>query len=288
MLSNSAKIAVVTDSTSDLSEEQLKANGIRLLPLKVIYKDREFIDRQEIQPEQVYENFAREIPKTSMPSPGEAVKLFQKLADEGFTDVISIHISSALSGTVQMMKTVAKQMKDVINIEVIDSKSVSIGSGFLALEAKRLVGEGRSFSDIVEQIQALQKKVKVFFVVKTLEYLKKGGRIGCVSSTIGEILNVKPIISVNEEGVYYSYQNVRGRKRSLDKLVEIVKDYAKDKKISLAILHGDALEEAQSIRERLKLPNIELKLFGQIGPVIAVHAGPGVVGVSFFEQVGDK
>lgn len=278
------KIAVVTDSTSDLSKQQIKELNIKLLPLKVIYSDRQYIDRVTIQPEEVCANFDKEIPTTSMPSPGEAVELFKQLASEGYTDVISIHISSGLSGTYQMIKAVAQQVKDIINVEVVDSKALSLGLGFLVLEAQKLVDSGKSFEEVVTRVRELQQKGKVFFVVKTLEYLRKGGRIGYVAGTIGEMLNVKPIISINEEGKYYTYQKVRGRKKSLDKLVEIIKEYAAGKNIRAAVMHADTEEEAQYVKEKLTQPNIDIIGFGQISPVMVVHSGPGLLGVAFYKE----
>lgn len=276
------RIAIVTDSTSDLSEELLRENNIRLLPLKVVYNDRQYIDRVEIQPQEVYENFDKEIPKTSMPSPGETAALYRSLAEEGYTDVLSVHISSGLSGTYQMARAVAQQLKDVINIEVIDSKALSWGLGFLAVEAANMVKSGVSFDELVDKINTMQRNIKVFFVVKTLEYLRKGGRIGYVAGTIGEMLNVKPIVSINEEGKYFTYEKVRGRKRSLDRLVEIVQSYAEGKKIKAALVHGGALEEAKGVLEKLKHPNIDVTAFGQIGPVLVVHTGPGLLGIAFY------
>lgn len=282
------KVAIVTDSTCDISKEEFKKYGINLLPLKVVYNDRQYMDRVEIEPQEVYDSMKNETPKTSMPSPGEAVNLFEKLAKEGFTDVIAIHISSGLSGTYQMVKTVARQMKNIINIEVIDSKALSLGLGFLVLEARRQIEEGIDFEEVVKRLRGLQKKVKVFFVVKTLEYLRKGGRIGYVAGTIGEMLNVKPIISINEEGKYYTYDKVRGRKRSLNKLVEIVREYAEGKKLKLAVMHADALEEAKSVAKKLQLPNLDLVGVGEISPAMVVHAGPGLVGVAFYEENKQK
>lgn len=284
MSNKQRKIAIVTDSTSDLTEEQLKEHDIRLLPLKVVYSDRQYIDRLEIQPHEIYERLEQEIPTTSMPSPGEAMALYRSLADEGYTDVLSVHISSGLSGTCQMARAVAKQLKDIINVEVIDSKALSWGVGVLATEAAKLVKAGVSFETLVDKINALQKEIKVFFVVKTLEYLRKGGRIGYVAGTIGEMLNVKPIVSINEEGKYYTYEKVRGRKRSVDRLAEIVLEFAKGKNIKAAVMHGNTPEEAKRVLEKLRLPNIEICAFGELGPVMAVHAGPGLLGVAFYAE----
>ncbi|MEG6616562.1 DegV family protein [Peptococcaceae bacterium 1198_IL3148] len=282
---NKQKIAVVTDSTGDLSEQQIKEYDIKLLPLKVVYSDRQYIDRVTIQPDEVYASFEKEIPTTSMPSPGEARAMFEQLAQEGFTDVISIHISSGLSGTYQMVKAVAQQMKDKINIEVVDSKALSLGLGFLVLEAQSMISSDRSFEEVVTRVRQLQQRIKVFFVVKTLEFLRKGGRIGYVAGTIGEMLNVKPIISINEEGKYYTYQKVRGRKKSLDMLVQIIKEQAAGKNIIAAVMHGDAEEEARGVKEKLTSPNIDIRGFGQISPVMGVHAGPGLIGVAFYEAM---
>lgn len=282
------KIAIVTDSTCDLSDEQLKEHEVNLLSLRVVYKDREYIDRLEIKPEEVFESFSREVPTTSLPSPGETEGLFRKLAQEGYTDIISIHISSGLSGTFQMVKSVAQQMKDVVNIEVMDSKSISIGTGLMVLEAQRLVRAGLNLKEIMDKLTALKDVVKVYFVPQTLEYLIKGGRIGYVQGRIGQILDVKPIVTVNQEGKYVTHQKVRGRKRSLDQMVEIAKNHAEGKKIKLGLLHGNTYDEAKAMIDKLTLPNIDVARFGQIGPVIAVHTGPGVIGMAFYDEAYHK
>ncbi|WP_034639677.1 DegV family protein [Desulfofalx alkaliphila] len=288
MSNTGRKIAVVTDSTCDLSDEQIKDNDIKLLSLKVVYKDRQYIDRLEIKPEDVFAGFAKEIPKTSMPSPGEVENLYRKLADQGYTDIISIHISSGLSGTYQMVKAVGQQLKDLINVEAVDSKTISIGSGLIVLEASRLVQAGMGLKEVMQKISKLKEEIKLFFVPETLEYLIKGGRIGYVKGRIGEILNVKPIVSVNDEGKYYTYQNVRGRRRSLAAMVEIAKEYAAERRVKLALLHGNALQEAKEMVDKLNLPNIDIVRFDQIGPVIAVHTGPGVIGLAFYDEDYDK
>lgn len=273
------KIAVITDSTCDLEETQLRELNIHVLPLKVIYHDGEYTDRVDITPEEVYRNLHREIPKTSMPSPGEVHSLFSRLKQEGVTNIISIHISGGLSGTAQMIGNIAAQFPDLA-VKVLDSKSLSMGVGFPVLEAARAVKSGQTFEQVVALTEKVIRRVKTLFVVGTLEYLIKGGRIGYISGTIGELLNIKPIVSINDEGKYFTLERARGRKKSLERLYEIVRDEVSAQVTRIAVCHGDAETEARALLDKLKeLPNIRAEFFGQIGPVMGVHSGPGLVGV---------
>ncbi len=277
------KIAIVTDSTCDLDQEFIREKGIFILPLKVIYPDKEYLDRVDIQPTEIYSRFPNEIPKTSMPSFGEIIELFKQLKDTGYNKVLSLHVSSGLSGTFEAVKAAAQQISDM-DIQVIDSKALSLGLGFLVNQATRLKEAGCIFDEMVHTIKKAQQEIKVFFVVKTLEYLRKGGRIGLIEGALGDLLNVKPIVSINEEGKYYTYAKVRGRKRSLEEMIDIVKGYIGTKTVNLAVMHGDAEEEATEVKEALTSHldgQVKEVFFGQLGPSMVVHAGPGLIGVSF-------
>lgn len=279
------KIAIVTDSTSDIKREDLDKYGIRALPLKVIYKDRQYHDRVDITPSEVYESMKDEIPTTSMPSPQEIEDLYNEIKEEGYTHIISIHISSGLSATYSNCKMVADQMED-IEVEVVDSKMLSMGLGRLVLHAKDLVAaEEFTFDEIVKKVEAKREKIEIFFVVETLKYLKKGGRIGKVSGTIGELLNVKPIISIDDDGEYYTFTKVRGRKKSLDKMYSIIKDRLKDgKEYCLDIMNAAAPDEADKLLNKFKdVPSIKEVFLGEISPVMVVHAGPGLLGLVITE-----
>ena len=247
------KIAIVTDSTSDLKSTELKNLEIESLPLKVIYDNKQFHDRVDIQPQEVYEKLDEEIPTTSMPSPKEIKETYLNLKDKGYTHIISIHISSGLSATYNNCKMVAEQMEG-INIEVIDSKMLSKGLGRLVLYAKELVDAGQyDFEKIIDKIEAKKEKIEVFFVVKTLKYLKEGGRIGKVAGTIAQLLNIKPIISIDDDGEYFTFDKVRGRNRSLKKIFSIVKDRLKeDKNYLLDVVNAAAEEEAKKLKNKFQ------------------------------------
>lgn len=273
------KIAIVTDSSCDLPDDIIKQYGIRFLSLRIIYSDAEYRDRVEISPEEIYDHFEVEIPKSSLPSPDDAIKLFKELEEEGYTHVLVVTISSGLSGTNNMLKIIASEFENM-TIEVIDSKSLSLGLGLPVLEAAKELDNSMDFNSMVEKVKTAIERTRGYFVVGTLEYLRKGGRIGKVEGTIGDLLQIKPVISINNEGIYYTYKKVRGRKKSIKELYDIVSEKAKEKWIRVAVVHGNAFDEAMGLLENIKtLENVKETFFGQISPVMAVHAGPGLIGV---------
>lgn len=275
------KVAIITDSTSDLDKEVVEKYNINVLPLKVIYSEQEeYLDRVNIEPQEIYDRMPGEVPSTSLPSPASIISLFKKLEEEGFTHIISIHISSGLSGTYNAVRTVARDFKNMV-IEVIDSKALSLGLGIPVVEAAKTYESTMSFEAALKKAKDIISNTEIYFVVGTLDYLKKGGRIGYVAGTIGEIMQIKPIISINEEGKYYTYDKIRGRKKSLQRLFEINKEIIKAKnKNTIAVMHGGAPEESRELLEKTKdLTQIVKTYTGQVGPVIGVHTGPGLIGI---------
>lgn len=279
------KIAIVTDSTSDLLDEVVKEYDIKILSLKVVYSDvEEYRDRVEITPEDIYKRFDKDIPTTSLPSPEDTMNLFTELEKEGYTHVIVTTISTGLSGTLNMIRNVAEDFKNMV-FEIIDSKALTMGLGFPVLEGAKELKKSNDFDKTVQKIKDTINNTKVYFVVNTLEYLKKGGRIGKVEGTIGELLNIKPIISINENGIYYTLKKVRGRKKSIQDIYNLVKEKASDKIVNIAVAHGNAYEEAYDLLEKIKeLKNVKDTVFTQISPVMVVHTGPGLIGVVISEH----
>lgn len=278
-----AKIAIVSDSTSDLTPDTIEKYNIRILPLRVIYTNGEYKDRVDITPEEIYARFKDEIPSTSLPSPQDTVELFDQLKREGYTHVVVVTISSGISGTMNMIRNVADSYEGLI-FEIIDSKSLTMGAGFSIIEGAKELKATNDFEKTIKRIKEVLRKTKVYYVVQTLEYLRKGGRIGKVEGTLGELLSIKPIISINEDGVYYSYKKVRGRSRSIDELFEIIREKAKETLLNIAVAHGDAYDEAFGLLKRVKeLNNIRETVFTQISPVLVVHTGPGLIGIVISE-----
>lgn len=272
------KIAIVTDSTSDIPKEIVEQYDIQVVPLRILYKDQEYRDQVDITSEEVYSRLSTEVPSTSLPSPVEVLALFERLKKEGFTHVLAIHISSGLSGTGQLIENLSHQVEDLV-IKVVDSKNISMGLGYTVIEAARKLAQNASFDAVVTHVQETLTQIRVYFVLETLEYLTKGGRIGKVAGTLGQILNLKPIITVNEEGVYTTHAKVRGRKKSVDRLFETIKDHLSKPMHNVAVCHGAALEEAQELKDRIKkLGNVGEVIMSHVSPVIGVHTGPGTLG----------
>lgn len=275
------KIAILADSGSDVPQDFCEAHDVFTLPLKVIYPDREYTDKVDITSEDVIARMPQEIPKTSLPDGASIVVCFDEIKAAGYEQVIAVTISSGLSGTFNMVRMMAKDY-DGLEIFVLDTKNIGIASGLQAIRAVELVDSGLEFAAICQILENEVLKNKVFFNVATLEYLQKGGRIGLVTAIFGTALKLNPIISCNEEGVYYTVAKSRGRKKSLAKSLELVKDFAgSSKKYRLAVAHAGAKEEAQAMMERLTtlLPNAVERYFGEISPALVVHTGPGLLGV---------
>lgn len=168
---------------------------------------------------------------------------------------------------------------------VYDSRSLTLGTGAIILQCAEMIARGKKFDAIIKQLPSIKDRIKVYYVLDTLNYLIKGGRIGKVSGTLGEILNIKPIISINEEGVYYNYAKVRGRKQSISKLIDIASQSLAESKAKIWILQGGALEEGKILYETVsKLPNITDISFGDISPVLGVHTGPGLLGIVIMKE----
>lgn len=278
------KIAIITDSSCDLSKEIIEKYNIFMLSLRVIYKDREYLDRVEIFPQEVYDKLSEEIPTTSLPSLNDMEEMYSKIESEGYTHIIAITLSSGLSGTFNALKLVSQNHTNIIT-SLYDSKVLSLGLGLIVEECANLLAQGKSFEETVSLLPDFQKRMGMYYVLETLEYLKKGGRIGLVAATLGEMLKIKPIISINDQGKYYTYDKVRGRKQSISKLMDIAMKTLKDIKAKIYILQGDALDEAQAMAEIFKsIPNVVSLSVGDISPALVVHTGPGLLGIIVLKE----
>ncbi|WP_294181730.1 DegV family protein [uncultured Clostridium sp.] len=280
------KIALITDSTSDIPKDIVDKYNVNVLHYRVIYKDREFIDGINVDSKYIYDNLDREIPTSSLPPMDEMETLFSNLQKEEYTHAIAITLSGGLTGIFNGIKLVSENYPG-IKTYIYDSKSISAGETMLVEECAKLIEKGVSFDEIVNRLPSLRKRLHLYFVVGTLEYLKRGGRIGKIAGSIAELLNIKPIVAVDvNDGKYYTYDKVRGRKRSLNRLIKIANDILRTKKCRMAVMHGCALEDSKKIFDVIKKnSNVVSATFGgNISPVSGVHSGPGLVGLVLFEE----
>ena len=274
------KIALITDSACDLDLNTLRENNINLLPLRIIYSNGDYRDRIDISPQEVYDNLEKEVPKTSLPSAKETEEVLNRLEEEGYTHVICISISSGLSGSFNAIRLALEDHPKLTSF-VYDSKILAYPQGEIVLEVAKLIKEGKSYEEIIKEIPEIRKRVIGYFTINTLEYLKRGGRIGRLAGTVGELLNLKPIITTDEDGVYYNVAKVRGRKQSLSKMTELLKGYLAKSKCEIAVLHAGCEDEAIKYMNSLKdLTNVISIKIAEISPALGIHGGPGLIGFS--------
>lgn len=277
---NQEKIAVLVDSGTDVPNEITSKTGVYTIPLQIIYKDHVYKDKVDISPEEVYQRLTTEIPSTSLPDGAEILSVLEQIKADGYEKIIAVTISSGLSGTYNVLRLLADETS--LEMSVLDTKNIGIGAGLQAIHAYELIQRGLPFSEIMQTLKREVPKTTLYFNVATLEYLQKGGRIGLVSSIVGTALRLNPTISCNEEGIYYTVAKTRGRKKSLENLIKLLKkDIGSHTRYRIAVAHGDALEEGEWVRSLVKetFPDATEVLFGTISPALVVHTGPGLVGL---------
>lgn len=275
------KIAILVDSGTDTPQELLDQDHVFMIPLKIIYKDREYTDKVDITADEILARLPVEIPSTSLPEGEQIMSIFEKIREAGYQKVLAVTISSGLSGTYNAVRLLAEQFSD-LDTFVLDTKNIGIAAGLQAIRANELIESGMKWQELIVELEKEVLNNKVFFNVATLEYLKKGGRIGLVSAIIGNALKIQPIISCNDEGVYYTVGKARNRKKSLEKTLKYVKDFVGNHTdFRLAVAHGDALADAEWMKKQLKteFPQVKEILFGEISPALVVHTGPGLLGI---------
>ena len=276
------KIAIITDSGTDVPKKYVDKYNMYVVPLIVNYNNKSYKDVIDIDIDTICDRLKEEIPTTSLPSIDDIMETFEKVISDGYDKAIVITISSGLSGTYNAMRIASESFEGRLETMLIDTKNIDIGSGFSAIRAGELIEQGCSFEEIKEKLDDAIKNTKVYFCVKTLEYLRKGGRIGLVASVVGTALDLKTVISCNEEGVYYVVSKARGRKKSLKKALNEAIDYSKKyNKYNVAVVNVQAEDEAKEIENSIKkeFPNVENVFIGSISPTLAVHTGPGLIGV---------
>lgn len=275
-----AGVHIVTDSACDLTDDEAVENGVTIVPLSIRFGDEEYVDRVELSVDDFYSKMATSssLPETAAPSPGAFEKAFRDAADSGAEAVVCIDLSSGLSATIQSARTAAKALEGVVDVRVIDSRSITGGLGTQVLEAARAAREGAGADDIVEMIADMAERTMVFGTLDTLDNLKKGGRIGNAQAMLGSMLSIKPIINISE-GVVEEAAKPRTRRKAFEWLRKQLFD--EPSVTHLSIMHGMA-PDIETFLELIepRFPAGSYRL-GNIGAVIGSHGGPRVIGVCY-------
>jgi DegV family protein with EDD domain len=277
------KITVVTDSSTYLPDDLVKQYGIQIIPLNVHFSGTLYKDTVDITEEEFFRKLAEapELPSTSQPSAGEFVEVFRQAA-QGADGVIAVVLSSSLSGTYASAMA-AKDMLPEIPIAVVDSRTTTMGQGFLVLAAARAAAEGKSLPEIVALVEGLVSHMNVIFMPDTLKYLAKGGRIGNASAFMGSMLSIKPLLEV-AGGVVEPLEKVRTRSKAVARMMGVLKERCDGRPVHVAVINSLAPYEAEEIRKEVaaSFPQCKDLFVTGVSPVIGTHVGPGCLGLCFY------
>lgn len=279
------RVAIVTDSTCDLPGELVEQYKIQVVPQILIMGERTWQDGVDIDPPAFYEllRTSSDFPSSSQPSVVTFQEVFSRLSEE-VDGIVAAVVSDELSGTLNSAQMAAANLPDV-PIEVIDTRAVSMQLGFIVLAAARAAAAGASLQAVADTVRDMIGGVTIYFVVDTLEYLHRGGRIGAAARLFGTALSLKPVLTI-DDGIVTPVTKVRTRRKARDKVLDLVQDaLAGQKGAQMAVLHIAAPDEAGQFMEQLETRFRPAELIcTECGPVVGTHAGPGTLGVAFYVE----
>jgi len=271
-------IKIVTDSTADVPQELMKRYDIRTVPINIQFGTETYQEGIEIDRPTFFRKLEEVMPTSSQPSPGQFAEVYKELAEQGHS-ILSIIITSKHSGTYQSA-VLAKSMLPEADIEVFDTLSISIGTGYQVLAAARAAEEGKSMGEIIQLLEGIRSRMFLYLTPSTLKYLQKSGRVGKLAGALGALLNLKPVIKV-EDGLLEAFQNVRTRSKAIDRMVELTAEaVGTTEPVKLGITHAQVPDEAEKLRQRLERAfNCDEVIVVDLACSLTVHGGPGVIGL---------
>jgi DegV family protein with EDD domain len=270
-------IALITDSTCDIPQDLIDKYGIMVIPQVVVWGDELLRDRVDLVPENFYQRLEQDLtwPTSTLPTPADFEKVFRDAIANGMKEIVVITVSSAMSGTYQLAEQVGRKMN--VPVYVVDSKGPTMSLGWQVLAAARERAMGSNASKMIEAAARVRDNLVQIVCLDTLEYLHRGGRIGSATRFIGSLLDIKPLVQINHKtGLVEPCAMARTRRKSIDTLVSrFFEQISPDKPKRVAVLHGNALPEAQALAERIKEQYNPIELIINItGPVLGIHTGP--------------
>ncbi|MDF1542529.1 MAG: DegV family protein [Anaerosomatales bacterium] len=278
------RVGIVCDSTCDLGPQWLGNHGVRMVPLKVLFGTDSYLDWTDMSPDEFYVKLAAYpvLPKTSQPSPADFATAYAQLAEEGCTEIVSIHLTSALSGTFESATLAAVDAP--VPIRIVDTKTVSMATALAIKAAIEARDGGGSASEVEEAARTAAETSRLYFILDTLEYLVKGGRAGKAAGLAASVLNIKPVLTFTPEGTIEPFKKVKGLKKALAELAAQVAADSAGSTVRLSVLHGSAPELANQMVSALDAAGVdyELDMIGSVGAVIGTYAGPGAVGLAYY------
>ena len=284
-------VKIISDSACDLPKEILDGYDIDIIPIIVNKQEKEYLDGETLDPMKLYEDMRNgEVYKTAQIPPTMFEKKFEEIAKSG-ESTIYVCFSSGLSGTYQSAVITRNAMKEKypnLDLDVVDSKSASVGFGLLVYKAAQMAKDGKSKEEILKTLDFYVKHIEHIFTVDNLEYLFRGGRVSRAQAVVGGLLNIKPILDIPEDGTLRPVEKVRGRNRVLKRMIEIMEErggHADLKNQTIGINHGDDIEGAMKLKEMIeKQYGCTDFVINIIGSAIGAHSGPGTLSVFFLNE----
>lgn len=279
---NDQRIAILTDTGTDVPADFVADHDVREVALMVNYPEGSYRSVLEISTDEIIRRFETEIPTTSLPSPDEIRAALEKAHADGYERAVFVTISSGLSATNSTVELVAREMPEFPTM-VIDTKSIAIAAGMVVMEAVKLVECGVAYENLRDKLEALSRDTRVYFAAKDLSYLRHGGRINEATYRLGSMLNLKPVFFCDAEGKYATIKKARGWERALEAEFQLLKDYAqKFPKVMCAVSCTKAEDHTEEFMERIRneVPNAVDVVSCGISPDLIVHAGPNLVGMA--------
>lgn len=279
-MSSKEKIAVITDSCADVPRELAEKYPIFILPMRIVCPDGEYRDGIDICAEDIYMRQKTQVLHSSTPSGADVADTLAEIQRRGYTKAIAILLAGGLSGTVNHVRLAAEEQEGLEAV-VYDSRQASLGIGAIVLQTAEYAANGMGFEDLKQRVEQLIDNTKVFFSIDTLEYLKKGGRIGKVAAFAGTLLDIKPIMSFDEDGEIYAAAKVRTRKAVEKRLLQLMEDCRKEgRAYNLMVADGGAPEEREELEKKLTelFPDYHALYRAKIGAALSIHLGSGLLG----------
>lgn len=275
------KLKIVTDSAADMPDGWAQKYGINILPINIQFGEKTYRQGIDLSNDQFYElvEQTQKIPKTSLPTPAQIIEFYQKIAKTG-DSILSIHVSSKLSGTLAMVEQAAREVTDRFKVTPFDSGGGSAMLAYLCKEARVLDKAGATIQDIIDRLTFIRRKITIIFTVDNLEFARLSGRVNKFQTSLSSLLKIKPIIALRENGSLDIAEKVRTRSRSIDRLLEMVKQKVGDRKVNIAVVHARDLPTARLLKNKVsQLFNVKDLITTELSISVAAHLGPRTVGI---------
>lgn len=276
------KIKIITDSTADLSKELYDKYNIEVLPLLINFGEESYLDGVEINPDKVFERIEKEnvLPTTAQVTPNRFIEAYKKYLNEGYK-IISIHMSSVMSGTYQSA-CIAKEMLETKDIVVIDSQNVTAALGMLVLKAAKLIEKGYDILKIEEELNNVKDKIKLSVCFESLEYLVRGGRISKTAGIVGSMLGIKLVLEI-KEGLMAVKDKIRGNKKAIKKIISDLEAVSLDEEVPVILIDVNNIEVKEALKDYLESKNVNY-VECPVGSSVSIHSGPGCCGLVFLTK----